>query len=79
MVIVGYLFHKYSPTIAKIYAKLIFDKLDLDYLPEIQNLQLKATNCDSIKQKINHKIVGLNEFKPSGYKSQIKLLESLLK
>ena len=65
--------------IAKIYAKLIFDKLDLDYLPEIQNLQLKANKCDSIKQKINYKIVGLTEFKPNGYKSQIKLLESLLK
>ena len=65
--------------IAKIYSKLIFNLLDLDYLPEIQNLQLKANKYEEVKHKIDRKIAGLTEFKPSGYKSKIELLEDLLK
>ncbi len=65
--------------IAKIYAKLIFDLLSLDYLPEIQSLQLKANKYEEIKHKVDRKIAGLTEFKPNGYKSKIELLEDLLK
>jgi hypothetical protein len=65
--------------VAKIYAKLIFDLLNLDYLPEIQSLQLKANKYEEIKHKVDRKIAGLTEFKPSGYKSKIELLEDLLK
>jgi hypothetical protein len=65
--------------IAKIYARLIFDLLSLDYLPEIQSLQLKANKYEEIKHKVDRKIAGLTEFKPNGYKSKIELLEDLLK
>ena len=65
--------------IAKIYAKLIFDLLNLDYLPEIQNLQLNADKYKEIKRKIDRKIVGLKEFKPTGYRTKIHLLEDILK
>lgn len=65
--------------VAKIYAKLIFDLLSLDYLPEIQSLQLKANKYEEIKHKVDRKIAGLTEFKPNGYKSKIELLEDLLK
>jgi hypothetical protein len=65
--------------VAKIYAKLIFDLLNLDYLPEIQSLQLKANKYEEIKHKVDRKIAGLTEFKPNGYKSKIELLEDLLK
>ena len=65
--------------IAKMYAKLIFNLLDLDYLPEIQNLQLNADKYKEIKRKIDRKIVGLKEFKPTGYRIKIHLLEDILK
>ena len=65
--------------VAKICAKLIFDLLNLDYLPEIQNLQLNADKYKEIKRKIDRKIVGLKEFKPTGYRTKIHLLEDILK
>lgn len=65
--------------VAKICAKLIFDLLSLDYLPEIQTLQLKANKYEDIKRNVDRKIVGLTEFKPSGYKAKIQLLEDILK
>jgi hypothetical protein len=65
--------------VAKICAKLIFDLLNLDYLPEIQNLQLKANKYEEVKRKVDRKILGLTEFKPSGYRTKIHLLEEILK
>lgn len=64
--------------VAKIYAKLIFDLLNIDYLPEFQTLQLKATRYDKIKEKAIKKAEGFNEFKPAGYKTKIELLNEVL-
>ena len=65
--------------IAKIYAKLIFNLLNLEYLPEIQNLQLNADKYKEIKRKIDRKIVSLKLFKLTNYRTKIHLLEDILK
>ena len=64
--------------IIRIYAEILFSKLDLDDLSEVKLAYLKSKELDLIKAQIQDNITGLNKYKPSAYKSKIELLNGLL-
>ena len=64
--------------IERIYAELLFSKVNIDDITEIKMAYLKAQELDSIKAHIREEIDGLGKYKPNGYKSKIELLNSLL-
>ena len=64
--------------IERIYAELLFSKVNIDDITEIKMAYIKAQELDSIKAHIREEIDGLVKYKPNGYKSKIELLNSLL-
>ena len=64
--------------IERIYAELLYSKVNIDDITEIKMAYLKAQELDSIKAHIREEIDGLGKYKPNGYKSKIELLNSLL-
>ena len=64
--------------IIRIYAAIIFSKLDIDDLLEVKTAYIKSQKLDSIKARIQENIVGLNKYKPSGYKAKIEMLNEIL-
>lgn len=64
--------------IERIYAEILFGKVNIDDITELKMAYLKAQELDSIKAHIREEIDGLGKYKPNGYKSKIELLNSLL-
>lgn len=67
-----------SRLIERIYAEILFSKVNIDDITEVKMAYLKAQELDSIKAHIRDEIDGLAKYKPNGYKSKIELLNSLL-
>lgn len=64
--------------IERIYAEILFSKVNIDDITEVKMAYLKAQELDSIKAHIREEIEGLGKYKPSGYKSKIELLNEVL-
>ena len=64
--------------VERIYAEILFSKVNIDDLTEVKMAYLKAQELDSIKARIREEITGLGKYKPNGYKSKIELLNSFL-
>ena len=64
--------------IERIYAEILFSKVNVDDITEVKMAYLKAQELDSIKAHIREEIDGLGKYKPNGYKSKIELLNSVL-
>lgn len=64
--------------IIRIYAAIIFSKLDIDDILEVKTAYIKSQELDSIKARIKENLAGLNKYKPSGYKSKIEMLNEIL-
>ena len=64
--------------VERIYAEILFSKVNIDDITEIKMAYIKAQELDSIKAHIREEIDGLVKYKPNGYKSKIELLNSLL-
>ena len=64
--------------IERIYAEILFSKINIDDIAEVKMAYIKAQELDSIKAHIREEIDGLGKYKPNGYKSKIELLNSFL-